>query len=85
MDQALIRRADFDCFILDEADTCILEHGAIIDPVSEVYVMFWELMERESILLTATASSDFDHVLNSVFGVKRSSYIQFDSIIKQAD
>ena len=56
MEQALIRRADFNCFILDEADTCIIDHGAIIDPVSEVYVMFWELMERESILLTATAA-----------------------------
>ena len=85
MEQALIRRADFDCFILDEADTCIIDHGAIIDPVSEAYVMFWDLMETESILLTATTSSDFDHVLNSVFGVKKSSYIQFDAIIKQAD
>ena len=85
MEQALIRRADFNCFILDEADTCIIDHGAIIDTVSEAYVMFSDLMERESILLTATASSDFDHVLNSVFGVKRSSYIQFNAIIKLAD
>ena len=85
MEQALLRRADFDCFILDEADTCIIDHGAIIDPVSEAYVMFWDLMEKESILLTATASPDFDHILNSVFGVKRGSYIQFDAIIKEAD
>ena len=85
MEQALIRRDDFDCFILDEADTCIIDHGAIIDPVKEAYVMFSDLMERESILLTATASSDFDHILNNVFGVKRSSYIHFNTIIKQAD
>ena len=46
MEQALLQRDEIDLFVLDEADACLIDHGAVIDPISEVYVGFWDLMEK---------------------------------------
>ena len=66
-------------------DTCLIEHGAVIDPITETYIGFWDLLEKESILLTATASDDFQYILNSLFSVKVDQFVNFEAVIKLAE
>jgi hypothetical protein len=58
MQQALLKYEQFDVFVVDEADDCILEHGAVIDLHKGQYIGFWDLMEKKTILLTATVGFD---------------------------
>ena len=62
MKQALLRLNDYDCFIIDEADICLIEQGGEIDPRTEVYIGFWDMMEKKTILLSATAGEDFEDI-----------------------
>lgn len=64
---ALLRLQDFDCFVIDEADECVIEHGCVIDPVREKFIGFWDMSEVKTVMLTATPGHDFQKVLDSVF------------------
>ena len=67
MKQALLRLEDFDCFIIDEADECLIDQGSIIDPVKEKFIGFWDMLKVKTVLLTATPGHDFQKVLDGVF------------------
>ena len=49
--------------ILDEADACVLDYGSTIDPNKMRIIGFWDLMERKTILLSATLGTDLEAVL----------------------
>ena len=71
--------------ILDEADSCVLDHGSTIDPNKMLIIGFWDLMERKTILLSATLGKDLEDVLCSFFGESKHSLIKFDDLIKESD
>ena len=71
--------------ILDEADSCVLDHGSTIDPNKMRIIGFWDLMERKTILLSATLGKDLEDVLCSFFGESKHSLIKFDNLIKETD
>ena len=82
MKSALCHYEKYDVMILDEADECVLEHGSTIHPEKMRIIGFWDLMEKKTILLTATLGHDLSDVLKSFFGETRDSLIKFDSLIK---
>ena len=63
----------------------MIEHGATIDPITDTYIGFWDLLEKESVLLTATAGTDYYYVLSSLFNVKKNEFVNFDGTIKLAE
>ena len=82
MESALQYYENYDILILDEADDCVIEHGSIIHPEKMRIVGFWDLMEKKTILLTATLGTDLSDILKSFFGETRDSTINFDQLIK---
>ena len=71
--------------ILDEADACVLDYGSTIDPNKMRIIGFWDLMERKTILLSATLGTDLEAVLCQFFGESKHSLIKFDNLIKESD
>ena len=71
--------------ILDEADSCVIEHGSAIDPTKMRIIGFWDLMERKTILLSATLGKDLEEILFSFFGESKHSMITFAELIKESD
>ena len=68
MQSALFKSKDYDVFIIDEADQCLLELGSTIDSANSIVFGYWDLLTKRSILLTATISKDLEDILFSVFG-----------------
>ena len=58
MEKALCHYEQYDVMILDEADSCVIDHGSTIDPDKMRIIGFWDLMERKTILLSATLGFD---------------------------
>lgn len=77
----MIEQENYDVFILDEADHCILEKGCSIDLTTLKIRGFWEIMEKRTILLTATVPFDLNDVLKDLFGVQKQKYVTFDYLI----
>lgn len=84
MAQALIKRREYDTFIIYEADEYLIPLGAIIDGANEIVVRFWDLMEKITFLLTATAGLDLEDILLHLFGVEKKQFIDFSRVIKEA-
>ena len=82
MEQALLRYEQYEVMILDEADSCVIEHGSAIDPIKMRIIGFWDLMEKKTILLSATLGKDLEDVLYSFFGESKHSLITFGELIK---
>ena len=70
MQSTLFKSKDYDVFIIDEADQCILELGSTIDTAKSMVFGYWDLLTKRSILLTATISKDLEDILFEVFGFK---------------
>ena len=70
MQSALFKSNDYDVFIIDEADQCLLELGSSIDTAKSMVIGYWDLLTKRSILLTATISKDLEDILFEVFGFK---------------
>ena len=85
MEQALLNYEQYDVMILDEADSCVIEHGSAIDPTKMRIIGFWDLMERKTILLSATLGKDLEEILFSFFGESKHSMITFAELIKESD
>ena len=70
MQSALFKSNDYEVFIIDEADQCLLELGSSIDTAKSMVIGYWNLLTKRSILLTATISKDLEDILFEVFGFK---------------
>ena len=85
MEDALLGYEKYDVMILDEADSCVIEHGSAVCVDRKRIIGFWDLMERKTILLSATLGNDLESVLYGFFGESKHSLITFDDLIKQSD
>ena len=85
MEDALLNYEKYDVMILDEADSCVLEHGSAVDVDKKRIIGFWDLMERKTILLSATLGYDLEEVLCGFFGESKHSLVKFDELIKESD
>ena len=70
MQSALFKSNDYEVFIIDEADQCLLELGSSIDTAKSMVIGYRDLLTKRSILLTATISKDLEDILFEVFGFK---------------
>lgn len=71
MEQALYQSNDFDVWVIDEADICLLEKGSLVDVKSQLVRGFWDLLIKRTILLTATISTDMEDILFEVYGLNK--------------
>lgn len=78
MERALLCHKDFDAFIIDESDECLLEAGVAIDHSVLQAIGFWDLMEKRTILLTATIGFDLNIVLFELFGIRQRDVLTFN-------
>lgn len=81
MKKALIEIGDFDVFIVDEADQCLLDKGSTIDYAAMKALGFWSMSEKRTILMSATISFDFADALKDLFSECQESYLIFDRLI----
>ena len=79
MQTALYKSQEYDVFIVDEADQCILELGSTIDTAKQIVSGYWDILTKRSILLTATISKDLEDILFEVFGFKTPAQLDFDN------
>lgn len=79
----MIERNNFDIFIIDEADACILEKGYLFDIISQRVIGFWDLLQKRTILLSATIQEDLQDVLKGLFGLYKSNFLEFDELINE--
>ena len=63
MEKALKDQDNYDVFIIDEADACLMEKGSLIDHPNQKVRGYWDLMQRKTVLLTATIPFDLDDLL----------------------
>ena len=71
MRDALLNQRNFNAFIIDEADECILEQGAIMNPETGAFEGFWDMLEKKTILLTATINISLEDALVELTGHDR--------------
>ena len=76
MQDFLLQHEDFDVVVVDEADTCVMDHGIAIDYADSKIVGFWDAFAKRTFLLTATINTDLVDVLKDVFkhDVKEQTY-----------
>ena len=74
--------ADYDVFVIDECDQCLLEFGSFIDPKKKIVQGFWDVLLKKTVLLTATIGEDMENILFDVFGIKKSAKINFDKYME---
>ena len=67
IETALIRSDDFDGFVIDEADRCLLEKGCCIDESKSQVAGFWDLLDRKAFLLTASLSNDMHKLMREAY------------------
>jgi len=85
MEQALLRHEEFDAFILDEADTCIMEQGSMLDPSTQKFLGFWDLLKKRTFLLTATIGISLEDTLFKLYGIQKKAFEEFGLFIKAQD
>ena len=73
MQQALIRRREFDTSVIEESDECVLKYGCIIDSDKEQAVGYCDLMQSRTILLTAKVGNHVEDIFVEVFSVQKDS------------
>ena len=67
MKKALVNADFFDRFIVDEADRCILEKGSTICRSKEQVLGFWHLLQKRTVLLTASTCFNLEDLLYQVY------------------
>ena len=53
----------------------------MVDAGDSKVIGFWDMLEKRTILLTATISRDLEDTLFDLFGVDMSSYLTFDGVL----
>ena len=69
----------FDGYIIDECDYCIMKKGVKIFKDRNRVIGFWNLLEKRTILLTATTCHALEDLLNHVYKVKLTDFIRLES------
>ena len=70
MQQAILQHTDFDSFIIDEADECIMTRGVLYDDRSEIVSGFWDVMMKRCYLFTATVERYMEDIMFKLFNIK---------------
>ena len=82
MQTALMSHSDYDMFVIDEADQCLLELDSMIDQRRQIVQDFWDILRKKTVLLTATIGEDMENVLFDVFGIRQDTQINFDKYMQ---
>lgn len=85
MNQALLNHENFDVFVIDEADQCLLEKGVSTSDNLQSFVGFWDILLKRTILLTATAGESLCDILFDLFGHKSDKFLSFDTVLRSSD
>ena len=70
MQQALMSHQDLDMVVIDESDQCLMELGSAFDESKQIVSGFWDLLEKRTVLLTATVGNDLIDILFELYGIK---------------
>ena len=80
--EALLRQDEFSTFIIDEADSCVLENGYIVDELNYRVRGFWDLLQKRTVLLTATVGYDMQTILAQEASIKPEQYLDFRPMLR---
>ena len=79
MFDAMKRHKEFDGFIIDESDRCILKKGSIIVKETNRVLGFWHLLSKRTVLLTASTCHALEDLINRIYKVRLSDFIDIKS------
>lgn len=85
MRETLLQHSQFEVFILDEVDQCILEKGVATSEDLQNFTSFWDILLQRTVLMTATESVDMVNLHHDLLGVEQDSFLKFDSVINSTD
>ena len=85
MQQAILRRNEFDCFIIDEADECITYRGVLYDEERQMVCGFWDMMKKPCFLFTASVGTYMEDILLKLFNVKADQFLSYRAILSNAE
>ena len=69
MQNALRRSDEYDGFIIDEADRCLIDKGVAVDYVNSQLLGFWDLLRKKTFLLTASVPKNLNKLLKDLYNV----------------
>ena len=81
--RALVNEDDYDGFVIDEADRCLIEKGTVIDENKGLVKGFWDLLSKKAFLLTASCTNDMSKLLREAYGVTSDKVMDHSNLIQE--
>ena len=83
MEEALVTKLDFQHYIFDDAEDCILNHGIHLDSDTNRLTGFWKLLQRKpSFLITSTEDKGFYDALTELKFISK-DYFDYTDLFKK--
>ena len=85
MTEALQRHREFDRFIFDEADDCILHYGSLFNEETKLIDGFWDLLRKNSVILTGTMNKSMEDLVFQAYDIRKDRFFSYEKLLNKQE